>query len=77
MTPSIGEGPGAQRPPQPDRAAKPLHGMAALGKAMMGVEIEAEGAAARRREALRHPERQLGGATPKQILARNSAVSAS
>src|SRR3546814_15346499 len=31
---------------------------------MMGVEIESEGAAARRRETLRHPEREFGGAAP-------------
>lgn len=71
MTPRVGEGPGAKRPPEPDRAAEPLDGVAALGKAVMRVEIEAEGAAAWRRKALRHPERQLGGAAAadKPLLA--------
>src|SRR3546814_19367566 len=64
MTPRVGEGPGTQRPPESDRAAEPLDRVTALGKAMMGVEIESEGAAARRRATLRHPEREFGGAAP-------------
>src|SRR3546814_11176498 len=71
MTPRVGEGPGTQRPPESDRAAEPLDRVTALGKAMMGVEIESEGAAARRRETLRHQERESGGAAPadKPLLA--------
>src|SRR3546814_11049437 len=64
MTPRVGEGPGTQLPPKSDRAAEPLDRVTTLGKAMMGVEIESEGAAARRRETLRHPEREFGGAAP-------------
>src|SRR3546814_18844603 len=64
MTPRVGEGPGTQRPPESDRAAEPLDRVTALGKAMMGVEIASEGAAARRRETLRHPAREFGRAAP-------------
>lgn len=60
VPPRVGEERQAKRWPESDRAAEALRRLCALGKIMLRMKIEAEGAAARRREAVGHPERQLG-----------------